>query len=851
MPDRIGNPLTLFGGWLNGFGQSARPGYESAIVKHVFWNQLFSIRLWMKKYTVLFLVMIAWEELPAEDMRSGPQHHTHYFIENKGQWPEEVLYLTRLRGLDVWITTYGINFTFYHITDPFLPEPVSICQLQQTAALTPSENHDRSWSTVVGQRVLVTWQNQPAFIRAEGTQRRYGYYNYLFWRNQQGYATYVGLYDQVLVHNVFDAIDVRYYFDRGGLRFDFLVRPGADPRQIQFALSGSDKHFINDAGHLEFATRFGPVQFTDLVAYQAEDQRKVSARFAPLEIPHGDLSGSGDECRWTFRLGSFDRSQTLIIDPLVYATFLGGSENDRAYDVGVDGSGQLVVVGETLSPNYDTTPGVFQATKSGGRDVFITKLNAAGTGLIYSSFLGGSQDDIARCVLLDSIGQVLVAGWTYSSDFSVTTDAVQTSHGGGSDVFVAKLDAAGAALLYATYLGGSGDDEGWGLTIDKSGNTYVTGQTYSADFPVTTGAWQSAQQGGWDAFVTKLNASGTTLLFSTYLGGGNADYGRAIVVNKTENAYVAGRTYSADFPTVGGAYQTVLNGGSDVFVVQIDSSGSTPIYASYLGGSSDEHVYDLVVDGMGNCILTGRTYSSDYVVTSNVVQPFFGGGSYDVFVTQFNALATDILFSTYLGGTDTERGNSLALDNMGNIHLVGETHSADFDISPDAWQSGLNGLSDVFYTVLNTDGTALLYSTFLGGSGEDEGWALALDDFGNVYLSGRTNSDDFFITPGAFQTVLEGGYDVFVSKLHGLGTGMASSAWVRTGITVFPNPTDGCFFIQSNVPGTLELLDLSGQVLYTFYADPNERRIFLELPAGLYVLRQKNRWARQLLCIGF
>ncbi len=803
----------------------------------------------MKKYTVLFLLTIGWEELPAEDMRSGPQHQARYFIENKGQWPEEVLYLTRLRGLDVWITTYGINFTFYHITDPFSPEEASIYQFQQTAAPAPSEHHDCSWNTVVGQRVLVTWQNQSAFIRAEGRQRRHGYYNYLFGSSQQGHATYIGLYDQVLVHNVFDAIDVRYYLESGCLRFDFLVQPGADPQQIQFTLSGSDNVFVNDEGHLEFATRFGPVQFVDLTAYQ-EDQRKVSAHFAPVETTHRDPTASGDGLWWTFRLGAFDRSQTLIIDPLVYATFLGGSENDRAYDVRVDGSGQLVVVGETLSPTYDTTPGVFQASKNGGRDVFVTKLNAAGTGLIYSTFLGGSQDDIARCVHLDSIGQVLVAGWTYSSDFTVTTDAVQASHGGGSDVFVAKLDAAGAALVYATYLGGSGDDEGWGLTVDKNGNTYVTGQTYSADFPVTSGAWQSTHQGGWDAFVTKLNAMGTTLLFSTYLGGSNADYGRAIVVNKTDNAYVAGRTYSTDFPTVMGAYQTVLNGGSDVFVVQMDPGGSMPIYATYFGGSSDEHVYDLLVDGNGNCIITGRTYSSDFMVTPNVVQSFFGGGSYDVFVTQFNALATDVLFSTYLGGTDTERGNNLALDNMGNLHLVGETSSADFAISPDAWQSGLNGLSDVFYTVMNTNGTALLYSTFLGGSGEDEGWALALDDFGNVYLSGRTNSSDFLITPDAFQNVLEGGYDVFVSKLHGLGTGVGPPVSVFATITVFPNPTNSYFFIQSDVPGTLELLDLSGKVLFAFYADQNRRKIFVELPAGLYIIRQKNRWARQPLCIG-
>jgi len=306
--------------------------------------------------------------------------------------------------------------------------------------------------------------------------------------------------------------------------------------------------------------------------------------------------------------------------------------------------------------------------------------------------------------------------------------------------------------------------------VDGSGTAYVTGNTSSTNYPVTPGAFQTTMEsvgGGHDVFVTKLNATGTALVYSTYIGGSSGDYGYAIAVDGSGNAYVTGSTTSTDYDVTPGAFQTTFGGGKrDVFVTKLNATGTALVYSTYIGGSRDDKGYAIAVDGSGNAYVTGYTESTDYDVTLRAFQTTFGGGKRDVFVTKLNATGTALVYSTYIGGSGYDEGYGIAVDGSGNAYVTGWTDSPDYDVTPGAFQTTKGGERNVFVTKLNAAGTALVYSTYIGGGGYDEGYAIAVDGSGNTYVTGGTISPDYDVTPGAFQTTYGGGLlDVFVTKV--------------------------------------------------------------------------------------
>ena len=330
------------------------------------------------------------------------------------------------------------------------------------------------------------------------------------------------------------------------------------------------------------------------------------------------------------------------------------------------------------------------------------------------------------------------------------------------------MNSTGSGLVYSTYLGGGNYDYGWGIAIDGSGNAYVTGYTLSTNYPITAGAFLTTFGGNYDAFVTKLNSTGSGLVYSTYIGGGGSEYGRGIAIDGSWNAYVTGNTQSTDYPITAGAFQTTFSGGSwDVFVTKLNSTGSGLVYSTYLGGSDFERGEGIAVDVSGNAYVTGVTTSTNYDITAGAFQTTFGGGTYDAFVTKLNSTGNGLVYSTYLGGSDFERGEGIAVDVSGNAYLTGNTGSINYDITAGAFQTTFGGGSwDAFVTKLNSTASALLYSTYLGGSSDDSGPGIAVDGSGNAYVTGQTNSTDYPITAGAFQTTFGGGgSDAFVSKL--------------------------------------------------------------------------------------
>ena len=453
------------------------------------------------------------------------------------------------------------------------------------------------------------------------------------------------------------------------------------------------------------------------------------------------------------------------IDPeLIYSTYLGGSNDDAAISVAMDGSGNAYVTGYTSSTDFPTK-NAFQKNYGGGQDdAFVTKIDSAGTSIVYSTYLGGSDIDQGNGIAVDSSGAAYITGFTGSTDFPLM-NPIQKTYGGGYDAFVTKLDATGSALVYSTYLGGNSTEQGRSITTDSVGNAYIAGETLSTDFP-TKNPFQASNAGGYDGFVTKINAKGTALVYSTYLGGSGGDEAASIAIDSAGHAYVAGISGSTDFPTTHGAFQTQNNGQGDAFVTVFDAAGSALVDPTFLGGNSQDYASGIAVDSSGQAYVAGDTESTDFPVTKNAYQGTFGGQD-DAFVTVFNSTGSGLIYSTYLGGGSYDSVLGIALDSSGKIYVVGATESGNFPVTKDAFQGSFGGGSyDAFFSELTLSGS-LTYSTYLGGSGTDYGYGIAvssstLETPGGILLAGSTQSPNFPILHSLQRYA--GGYDAFVAK---------------------------------------------------------------------------------------
>ena len=598
-----------------------------------------------------------------------------------------------------------------------------------------------------------------------------GKVNYFLGNDPARWRAHIATYAEVRCEAVYPGVDLLYYGNQRQLEYDFVVAPGVDPAVIRLGLGNAETLEVNASGELVVGLAGAEVRMHKPVIYQERNGQRepVSGGYVLLSPATGHDERMGQV---GFRVAEYDRSQPLVIDPvLVYSTYLGGTGNESIADFVVDAGGNAHVTGRVDSAGFPTANPA-QAAWGGSFDVYVTKLSPTGA-VVYSTYIGGSGVDNTGRFAVDASGNAYLASATSSTNFPITPSAAQLSYGGGSqDAFVTKLDPSGA-LVYSTYIGGnSSTDSVEAFAVDASGNAYVAGFTNSANFP-TVAAVQPALAGGFfDTFVTKLDPMGS-FVYSTYLGGISSDAPRGVAVDASGNAHVVGFTFSPNFPTFNPA-QPTFGGGPDstpdVFVTVLDSAGQF-VYSTYLGGSLRDDIRAFALDTGGNTYVAGSTGSTN-LPTLNAPQPAYHGGLSDCFVAKLNP-AGGLVYSTYLGGTFREDVRLLATDASQNVYIVGATESVDFPTLNAAKSTyGGTGFQDAFVTKLNAAG-ALVYSTYLGGEKNDTATKLAVDAVGNAYVAGSTASTTF-PTVNAAQATFGGGTvffpaDVFVTKLNPVG----------------------------------------------------------------------------------
>jgi hypothetical protein len=689
----------------------------------------------------------------------GYGHSSLAFEANQGQTDSSVKFLSR-----------GVGYSLFFTTDEavvVLRRPTLDVSGRTAESPTPNAIPDAQSFAVMRMRFAGA---NPA-PRIAGSQQLPGKMNYLIGNDPKQWRTNIPTYAQVRYQEVYPGVSVVYYGTQGRLEYDLLIDPGVDPKVIELDCEGANKVKIDGQGNLRVLIAGGEVLLGKPRIYQmtpgSPGQRKsIAGGYAPKAGGHV-----------AFQVGDYDRNQPLIVDPVLnYSTYLGGNGYDAGTAIAVDASGNAYVTGFTRSANFAATAGSFQ-TSCGTTgtcngyfwDAFVTKLTANGQ-VVYSSFLGGSGNDIGKAIAVDASGSAYVAGQTFSSDFPTTAGAFKTTYGGAGDAFVAKVSPGGTSLQYSTYLGGSGIDNAEGVTVDSTGNAYVTGQTYSTDFP--TAAPIQAVNGGnqdSDAFVTEINSSGSALVYSTYLGGSSMDWGNAITVDSSGNAYVVGFTRSTDFPLAGSLQSTCggCPGSADAFVAELAPNGGVLLHSSYLGGSGDDHGTGITIDSDSNIYVTGLTYSTDFPITSGAYQTSLTNGKSAAFVTKIAPDFSSLTFSTYVQGNSLSYGKSIAVDT-GNIFVAGQTFSPTFPVLSPV-QSAC-APSNCFYgtgfiTELNAAGSGVVFSTYLGGSHGDDIAGIALDPSANIQVTGQAASTDFPMA-NAIQATFGGSFgDAFVAKI--------------------------------------------------------------------------------------
>jgi hypothetical protein len=775
-----------------------------------------------------------------------------HFEANQGQSDKPVQFLSRGSGYALFLTPTEAILTLRKdgTGEPENRGPGS------SQSPTPNTQHP-----AIVRMQLAGANPQP---QVEGIEELPGKVNYFIGNDPAQWRTSIPTYAKVNYRNVYPGVDLVYYGNQRQLEYDFVVAPGTDPGVIQLRVTDQTGQELPSEttaeGDLRIRVAGNEVHLHKPLVYQEIDgvRQEVFGQFVLLDSQDSTLRAQDSQIVG-FQVAAYDTSKPLIIDPVLeYSTYFGGSGSEQGHGIAIDTAGNMYVTGQTCSADFPKKNAVQQNFGGGGvcSDAFVTKLDPTGATLIYSTYLGGSGNDNGLGIAADADGYAYVTGLTQSFNFPTAPKsptgaclAYQCSNPCCSfiDAFVTKLSPSGSALIYSTYLGGSGGEIGYGIALDADKNVYIVGQSGGSTNPPfpTKNPVPGASGGNVDAFVAKFNPVGGTasqphnendLVYSTLLGGSGADIAYGVAIDANGNAHVTGRTdgpYAGspvpakDFPLVN-AYQTLANGNGtgnlqDAFAAKLSAGGSTLIYSTYLGGGDADEGDGIAVDSAGNAYITGMTQSrvAPLFPLRNALQPAHGGGVQDAFVSKFNPTGS-LVSSTFLGGTASDWGKGITVDLAGNVYVTGATGGGFPSINP---LQACNTNGDVFVTRLKPTGAALgySYSTCLGGSNREEGHAIAADDYGNAYITGYTLSTNF-PTVNPFQpalvTSVGGNFeDAFVAKISAPidadndGYPLPQDC-DDNNATVHPGATEVCNGIDDNCDGQVD-----EGVQTTFYQD--------------------------------
>ncbi|MCS6819078.1 MAG: SBBP repeat-containing protein, partial [Chitinophagales bacterium] len=686
---------------------------------------------------------------------ANPDSNNEFFIENKGQWPGNVLFQSKLKGQDLWITKDGFVIDQYEIRrgiDLKLPEHFS--------------NSESFSITKVGHAVAVSNIGASTKTTGSGKHLCKGIYNYFSGPDPSNWISNVSLYKEVEIKNIYPNVNQRWYFDNGMPRFDYVVLPGGKPQNIKLKIEGANNVSLQD-NQLVFSAGSNSIRLSGLYAYQVINEKRV-------EIPSSwviDENGNAG-----FLLGSYNKNLPVVIDPIIWSAYLGGTGADIAVKVRTDNSGNVYVTGLTASNNFPTVFGSYSISQIGSDDVFVTKTN--GNTLIYSTYIGSTGIDRALAVRVEN-GNAIVGG--FCSNGFPTNLAHQPTFGGSLDGFLLKLNAAGNGLIFSTYLGSHFNDFINDLDINQNnGRIYVTGYTKSNLFPVTTGAYDVSYNWNDDIFITCYSSAGN-LLFSTFLGGDGDEVGQSVkIISATGDVVIGGSSRSEMSPPATNGIPVTAGAGANFYgsssyqapYLAILDSNLTTFKRGFFVAAHEGRVYGMDQDEYNRVFVVGTYGSSTHTVPSFTIYPLAfkntpEPNTRDGFMFVLSSTGVE-MSSTLYGGALNDYFLSVKVENSHNVTITGYSFSSDFPVSPGAHKNFLSGASDAIILKLNFKSNTeweVLYSSYLGGSSEEISYDVDANSQGQAFFVGRTNSSDFPTSTGSFGNIYKGAIDAFVTSM--------------------------------------------------------------------------------------
>ena len=564
--------------------------------------------------------------------------------------------------------------------------------------------------------------------------------------------------EKIAYYDLWPGIDLFYKITDNGIKYEYHVNVGANVQDIKTRYEGLD--YQSSIKPKKLVLSIGEHQIIDegLRVFQENDV-EIDARFT-----------SDDRNTFGFDVSNFDTTRKLIIDPLIYSTFIGGSGYEIVRDMVLDNDGNAYLVGYTTSVDFPTSATAYNDTFSGPLDdIIVLKLSADGSTLLYSTYIGGNGSDVAYGIDIDASGCVYVTGCTDSTNFPVVNAYDDTYNGKNAefgDCFILKLSSDGSSLIYSTYFGGSGDDLAFAVTIDFENNVIFTGETTSTDFPLHN-AIDSKFDGVVECIFVKIATNGSTVIFSTYFGETEQygfERGYALVTNDNGDIYFTGKTFSDNITVTDETTFGSYHGATDTFLVKLSGDGSL-LYSACIGGQMEDDPHAIKIDSANNLYLAGVTNSNDFPVVNAYDDEYSYRSDIYLMKLSMNESTPEILFSTFLGGSYKDGAQDLCFDSKGNVYITGSTSSFDFPMTENAYDNELSGYMDAFLSVISPDGNTLLYSTYIGGNFSEFCFAIGLSNTSEVIIAGTTKSDDF-PTEAAYDDTYSGSTDIFILKIQ-------------------------------------------------------------------------------------